>query len=531
MNGVRRNSSRILRWRAWIASPWVWALLAMSIVMVAEAMDVRVGGGHSYGGSGRSSGSGSSGGARFSVGGGGGHSGDSSVMAELLIRLFLLLPWPMRIVLLILIIVVIVRASNSGSQVSYSSLQTGSPTGFTGAFLASPRLPPSISSRAQRIDPAFSEVLFLERAVMLVNRLFEASSSQRDLERLAPYATTEVVAELLKRTGGAQVRGVIIGQITPISVETEASPGATADAPALLVIQVRLRLNRHVQGADGDSTWYSHEEWSFARAVGSPPVDEDKIDRFGCQGCGSPVERDALGRCAHCGMSLLPGASDWCVRSAWVIEEESRGPLLTTDAPEVGTGGRTAKDSEVEVVAARLLPGPQRGAFEDRARSIFTNLQHAWSKRDLNLMRPFETNALWQAHRFWVEEYLRQGLRNVVDDVKISKLELCRVQRDGEHISVTCRIHASVIDRTINERTLKVVSGHPSRPRQFTEYWTFVKHADAPGSTDMTQCPSCGASMSVTQAGACEYCQTKVTLGQFDWVASRIEQDEEIVPE
>ena len=154
MNGVRRNSSRILRWRAWIASPWVWALLAMSIVMVAEAMDVRVGGGHSYGGSGRSSGSGSSGGARFSVGGGGGHSGDSSVMAELLIRLFLLLPWPMRIVLLILIIVVIVRASNSGSQVSYSSLQTGSPTGFTGAFLASPRLPPSISFRAQRIDPA-----------------------------------------------------------------------------------------------------------------------------------------------------------------------------------------------------------------------------------------------------------------------------------------------------------------------------------------------------------------------------------------
>ena len=531
MNAVRRNSSRILRWRMWIASPWVWALLAMLIVVVVEAMDVRVGGGHSYGGSRRSSGGSSGRGVWFSSGGGGGQSGDGSVAAELLIRLFLLLPWPMRIVLLILIIVVLVRASNSGSQVSYSSLQTGSPTGFTGMLLAGPRLPPSISDQAQRIDPAFSEVLFLERAVMLVNRLFEASSSQRDLERLAPYATAEVVAELLKRTGGAQVRGVIIGQITPLSVETETSPDALADAPALLVIQVRLRLNRHVQGTNGDNTWYSHEEWTFARAVGSPPIDEDKIDRFGCLGCGSPVERDALGRCTHCGTSLLPGASDWCVRSAWVIEEESRGPLLTTDAPEVGTGGRTAKDSGVEVLAARLLPGTQRVAFEDRASSIFKNLQHAWSKRDLRAMRPFETDALWQAHRFWVEEYLRQGLCNVVDDVKISKLELCRVQRDGAHISVTCRIHASVIDRTINERTMEVVSGHPSRPRRFTEYWTFVKHADAPGSTDMTQCPSCGASMSVTQAGACEHCQTKVTLGRFDWVASRIEQDEEIVPE
>jgi predicted lipid-binding transport protein (Tim44 family) len=182
-------------------------------------------------------------------------------------------------------------------------------------------------------------------------------------------------------------------------------------------------------------------------------------------------------------------------------------------------------------VAARLLPGPQRVAFEDRARSIFTNLQHAWSKRDLLAMRPFETDALWQAHRFWVEEYLRQGLRNVVDDVKISKLELCRVQRDGAHVSVTCRIHASVVDRTINERTMEVVSGNPSRPRRFTEYWTFVKHADAPGGTDLAHCPSCGAAISVSQAGSCEYCQTKVTLGRFDWVASRIEQDEEIVPD
>jgi hypothetical protein len=40
MNGVRRNSSRILRWRAWIASPWVWALLAMSIVMVWGGLEM-----------------------------------------------------------------------------------------------------------------------------------------------------------------------------------------------------------------------------------------------------------------------------------------------------------------------------------------------------------------------------------------------------------------------------------------------------------------------------------------------------------
>jgi hypothetical protein len=27
-------------------------------------------------------------------------------------------------------------------------------------------------------------------------------------------------------------------------------------------------------------------------------------------------------------------------------------------------------------------------------------------------------------------------------------------------------------------------------------------------------------------AGICEYCESRVTSGQFDWVLSRIEQDE-----
>jgi len=524
MSGRGCPSLRLARGRRWPGSPWTWLLVALSIVCLAEAMDARIGGGHSYGGSRRYSGGGRS-------GSGGGLSGDAGWLVVELIRLFVWLPWPLKVVMIVVIIGLILRENHAGWQVSYSSFQTGWPSGASGVLLTSPRLPQSIGARAQRLDPAFSEVLFLERAVLLVNRLFEASSSPKRLEPLAPFASIEVMAELLRRTGGAEVRGVIVGQITPISVETEARPEAAPDQPPLLLVQVRLRLNRHIQGPQGDQTWYSHEQWCFARAVGNPPIDEAGIDRFGCMGCGSPVERDALGRCAHCGTSLEPGATDWCVRSLRVLEEEPRGPLLTSDVPELGTGGRTAKDPDVESTAELLLPGTQRMAFEDRARALFLNLQHAWSQRDLTSMRPFETDALWQAHRFWVEEYLRQGLRNVIDDVVISKVELCRVRRDGAHVSATCRIHASCIDHTLDERARRVVCGSPSKPRRFTEYWTFVKHADAPGCTDLAQCPSCGAAISVSQAGVCEYCQTKVTLGRFDWVVSRIEQDEEIVPD
>ena len=43
---------------------------------------------------------------------------------------------------------------------------------------------------------------------------------------------------------------------------------------------------------------------------------------------------------------------------------------------------------------------------------------------------------------------------------------------------------------------------------------------------DKRQCPSCGAALTITMAGACEACGVKVSAGARDWVLSKIEQDE-----
>jgi predicted lipid-binding transport protein (Tim44 family) len=177
--------------------------------------------------------------------------------------------------------------------------------------------------------------------------------------------------------------------------------------------------------------------------------------------------------------------------------------------------------------ADRLLGADERSRLLVRARDVFTTLQAAWSQQKLEGMRPFETDALFQAHRFWVLEYQRQRLKNQIDNVDVEAVELCRVQHDGAHVAATLRITASCIDTTV-DASGKRISGNPRVPRRFSEYWTFVKHADAKGSSSLVNCPNCGAPLEVSQAGVCEHCQSKLTLGRFDWVASRIEQDEDI---
>ena len=72
------------------------------------------------------------------------------------------------------------------------------------------------------------------------------------------------------------------------------------------------------------------------------------------------------------------------------------------------------------------------------------------------------------------------------------------------------------------------VCGSKKKRTQFSEYWTFVRGRGAAENTKGDAvCPNCAAELNITMAGECEYCGSKLTSGDFDWVLSEIQQDEE----
>jgi len=64
--------------------------------------------------------------------------------------------------------------------------------------------------------------------------------------------------------------------------------------------------------------------------------------------------------------------------------------------------------------------------------------------------------------------------------------------------------------------------------RKWSEYWTFVRYCKAKPAAARADlnCPNCGAPLKVNAVGICEFCGGKITSGEFDWVLSKIEQDE-----
>ena len=141
-------------------------------------------------------------------------------------------------------------------------------------------------------------------------------------------------------------------------------------------------------------------------------------------------------------------------------------------------------------------------------------------------MRPFVSDNLFQSQAYWIDLYLQARARNVTEGAHITRIDLANVICDKHFDAITMRLFATSTDYTISDDG-KLLSGNKSRQRAYSEYWTLIRGAGKQGPTQTTpKCPSCGAPLKVNQAGTCGYCNVKVTTGEFDWVLSRIEQDD-----
>lgn len=477
-------------------------LLLLSLIFVAEAW-ARVGGGESYSGGGSSS--------------GGGGSGDGGG-AELLFYILRFLIWltiehpvigiPVDIVV-IMGAVMWIRRRPDTPNIRISTSERSVP-------VRSARL-----DELRRFDPNFSEITFSDFCYSLYARAHTARGAG-DLDRYAPYLSAQVRQALRSQNpaGLREVRGVVIGAMKVTSLQG-------IDTPQLRVT-IEFESN-YTEVTDRTSqSWYAREVWVLERQrdILSPPPEKAKADH--CPRCGAALATRTDGACQYCGVKIESGAFQWYVRSTTGYQKEARGPLLTSNVPEQGTDRGTRVQhqfAEHRAAFEAANPGFDWTAFQERVRQVSIELQDAWTARDWERVRPLETEALFQMHRYWIDAYRKQDLRNVVADFRVTRIEPVKITSDAFYEAVTVRIWAEGRDHTIDEAG-RVVAGSSTQLRRWSEYWTFIRSRGASGGTAARSCPNCGAKVAVGATGICDFCGGKLTAGAFDWILSRIEQDE-----
>ena len=473
-----------------------WAFVFLAAAWLAPELWARLGGGGGYSGGG---------------GGGGGSSGNGGGDGDLIIFLIWLCVKHPYIGLPIVGLSIIIGI--------FSKSQEQEP-----AVIARQPAPPLDWDALRQHDENFSEVLFRDFGYSLFAKIHEARGSGQ-LDLYGQYLNDNAKRNLeMLHSGLTDVLGVVVGGLTVRDL-------AVSDVPDEQVsVQLVYEANYTEVTVDGEQAVYSHQVWNLSRRAGVLSPEPDRINSLDCVGCGSPLEPQPDGTCPHCGNQYERGEHHWFVTGIDELNRREVGPALTSKAVDVGLDLPTIRDANLEQQHAQLI-----GAYPDmdfqvavaRFQHIYHTLQKSWSEQDLDQLRPFETDSLFQNHRYWVEEYRRQNLRNVLNEVTLDNLELVKIRADKFYDAITCRLFASMIDYTQDENG-KVMCGSASRSTRFSEYWTFVRGR---GATENTKgdavCPNCAAELNVTMAGECEYCGSKLTSGQFDWVLSEIQQDEE----
>lgn len=375
----------------------------------------------------------------------------------------------------------------------------------------------------RRFDPNFSRIVFEDFCYALYARVHQAHGAG-DLTRYVPYLSEPVRRGMAQHNpkGLTEVRGIVIGgmEVGGLVIRSN-TPLVSVD------VTYDANMTEVIDGAE--NSWYVRERWTFERErdILSPPPEKAKAEH--CPRCGAALQTRTDGSCEFCGVKIESGAFQWYVRSVAVESKEERGPLLTSNVEEQGTSLptlfqpqflRRAKEFET------AHPGFDWDALVKRVVEIARKLQDAWSARDWERVRPLESDALFQTHRYWIDAYRRQSLRNVVDDFKVRNIETVKIDSDPFYDAIIFRVHASGRDYTTDE-VGNVVAGSRDRVRVWTEYWTLIRTRGTQADPSATvSCPNCGASVVVGATGICHFCNGKLTGGQFGWVLSRIEQDE-----
>jgi hypothetical protein len=503
------------------------AVLVAALLIPAAVLDAaRPGGGQGFGGG---SSDWSSGGDSDSDGEG----GAALVLLFELIRLAAWLTWRFPAVMWpiwgVAALVLLLRQRSQSQMIdpnwTWESFRQTAGDSATKRMASKPR---ATLERLREVDQDFSLVLFEDFVQALFARVHEARGRER-LDDMGAYLSGDARSSLARLAPGLlSVEGIIVGAIRYERVRglhDEALP----DSPIVVELEIEANYTERMTDADSAAAYWVIERWTLRRERSARSRSPARVRSFGCPGCGAPLRARDTGVCAHCGIPIDPSEFDWTVERVRSVERRPTPPALTGAVAESGTARPTIVDPQA---AARLQELQGRDAdfnwtaFEARVGHIFGELQTAWTDRNLRQARRYVSDQLAATWTYWFDAYERAGLRNITRDARVTAVTLARVVSDRHFDAITVRVFATGLDYTVDAAD-RVRAGSRETPRDYTEYWTLIRSRLSCGPARATAtCPRCGAPLSVTMAGHCEQCEAHITSGEFDWVLSRVEQDE-----
>jgi Tim44-like domain len=175
----------------------------------------------------------------------------------------------------------------------------------------------------------------------------------------------------------------------------------------------------------------------------------------------------------------------------------------------------------------KIDPDFNEVAFLSIAASAYTTALAAEGAMDSSGARDVVTPAFAARLAQRIDKWNNQGLRRVVNGIKLDGTTLFKVSLDGATQSLVVRVSGSSV-RYLQDAATGVATEGSKQIESFTEFATLVRPASAvtPKTAQVggpTHCPSCGAP-APTMATKCQFCNTPLTPGGAPWLLDHVSQ-------
>lgn len=207
----------------------------------------------------------------------------------------------------------------------------------------------------------------------------------------------------------------------------------------------------------------------------------------------------------------------------------SNRPVVTQNGYTMGYVRDSARSAQVAESIREIDKFFNEDKFITDVKNKFITLQNAWTQRDWEIIRPIESESLFEQHSKQLQGYIDRGQINKMERISVNFAELVSFTQDNDKDTVVVALNSSMIDYIIDEKTGNILKGDRENRRTNTYKLSFirkkgVKTEEATDELKTTNCPNCGAPTRITSSGKCEYCGSVITIGEHDWVLNDMER-------
>ena len=193
--------------------------------------------------------------------------------------------------------------------------------------------------------------------------------------------------------------------------------------------------------------------------------------------------------------------------------------------PLAGTaaGAQLTPGSKLQPMSeyAKLDPNFSESDLRERLSNIYVQMQNGCTARNIESLRPYLTDALYQQFDRQIKSLVASHQINRVDGIAVLDVTLRGWFQEGGDDHLVALLKTRIRDYIVDEETGKVVSGSDTAEKFMTYEWDLSRPTGAvtelAGEVTERHCPNCGAPLSVNESAKCPYCDTVLTFKDHDW--------------